>query len=80
MFICDLFAGHDGAAQSELDVFNKAGSNPSYYFGNAAWCLYHKNSEAEGWLRSGLRIYAHEKVYRYTYSLEQLGYLPLPTQ
>jgi tetratricopeptide (TPR) repeat protein len=79
VFLCDLFGGHEDVAQSELDVFNKTGENPSFYFANAAWCLYHKRPEdARGWLNSAGSIYEPWKASRYSSSLSELGYLPLP--
>jgi Tfp pilus assembly protein PilF len=79
VFLCDLFGGHDDAAQKEFAAFNAAGSNPSYYFGNVAWAVVHKNNEeARSWLNSAIHIYAPKKVLLYGASLENLGYLPLP--
>jgi tetratricopeptide (TPR) repeat protein len=79
VFLCDLFGGHEDAAQGELDAFNKVGANPSFYFANAAWYLYHKRPEdARSWLNSAARIYAPRKVFLYSSSLRELGYLPLP--
>jgi len=79
VFLCDLFGGHEDVAKGELDAFNKVGSKPSYYFGNAAWDLYHKNIEdARGWLVSASNIYAPQKNEFYASSLRELKYLPLP--
>jgi tetratricopeptide (TPR) repeat protein len=79
VFLCDLFSGHDADAQKELDVFNDAMGNPSYYFANAAWDLAHKNIEdARSWLLSASRIYPTRKNALYAQSLLDLGYLPLP--
>jgi tetratricopeptide (TPR) repeat protein len=79
VFLCDLYAGHKAAAQSELDVFNNVGGDPSYYFANAAWELYyHRPESARPWLASALRIYYPAKVQNYASSLVDLGYLPLP--
>jgi tetratricopeptide (TPR) repeat protein len=79
MFLCDLYGGHADAADKELAVFNQAGGNPSYYFGNAAYSLYHKNTEdGRGWLISAVQIYSQNKVNLYAASLKDLGYLPLP--
>ncbi len=79
VFLSDLFGGHDDLAKSELDAFNKAGSKPSYYFGNAAWDLFHKNIEdARGWLVSASNIYPPQKNEFYASSLRTLKYLPLP--
>jgi len=79
VFLCDLFGGHEDAAAKELDAFNKAGENASYYFSNAAWDLYHKKIEdARGWLISASHIYAPQKNGYYAQSLRDLGYLPLP--
>jgi tetratricopeptide (TPR) repeat protein len=79
VFLCDLFAGHEDVAKKELDVFNAAMGNPSYYFSNAAWSLVHKNLEdARGWLVSASRIYPPRKNQFYAQSLRDLGYLPIP--
>jgi len=79
VFLCDLFGGHEDQAKQELDVFNAAETHPSYYFGNAAWDLYHKNIEdARGWLTSAGNIYIPSKNQFYASSLKDLGYLPLP--
>ncbi len=79
VFLCDLLGGHEAAAKKELDVFNDAMGNPSYYFGNAAWDLVHKNIEdARGWLLSASRIYPPQKNAYYAKSLRDLGYLPIP--
>jgi tetratricopeptide (TPR) repeat protein len=79
VFLCDLFGNHEDQAKKELDVFNAAESHPSYYFGNAAWALYHKNTEdARSWLTSAGNIYQPSKNQFYAASLKDLGYLPLP--
>jgi hypothetical protein len=79
VFLCDLFGGHEDVAKGELDAFNKAGSKPSYYFGNAAWDLFNKNIEdARSWLVSASNIYAPQKNEYYASSLRTLKYLPLP--
>jgi hypothetical protein len=79
VFLCDLFGGHEAEAKKELDVFNVAEEHPSYYFGNAAWDLYHKNTDdARGWLTSAGNIYIPSKNQFYAASLKDLGYLPLP--
>ena len=79
VFLCDLLGGHEDVAKGELDAFNKAGSKPSYYFGNAAWDLFHKNTEdARSWLISASRIYTPQKNEYYASSLRDLKYLPLP--
>lgn len=79
VFLCDLFGGHLDVAKKELDAFNKAGSKPSYYFGNAAWDLFNKNIEdARGWLVSASNIYPPAKNEFYASSLRTLKYLPLP--
>lgn len=81
VFLCDLAGGHEDAAQKELAVFNAAGSNPSYYFGNLAWAVAHKDYvSARSWLISGVHIYAPKKILLYGSSLQDLGYLPLPKQ
>ncbi len=79
VFLCDLLGGHEAAAKAELDVFNAAMGNPSYYFSNAAWDLVHKNIEdARSWLLSASRIYPPRKNAYYAQSLRDLGYLPIP--
>jgi tetratricopeptide (TPR) repeat protein len=79
VFLCDLFGGHEDVAKKELDVFNDAMGNPSYYFSNAAWDLVHKNlDDARSWLLSASRIYPPEKNLYYAQSLRDLGYLPIP--
>jgi len=79
VFMCDLFGGHEHAAAQDLDVFNQAGSNASYYFANATWSLYHhKTEDARSWLMSAAKIYSHNKFMLYVASLSDLGYLPLP--
>lgn len=79
VFLCDLFDGHDAQAAKELAVFNDVGSNPSYYFANAAWSLYHKKiDDARGWLLSASNIYPSNKFLYYAKSLRDLGYLPIP--
>jgi len=87
VFLCDLFGGHETIAKQELDVFNAAMGNPSYYFGNAAWDLYHNNlDDARSWLSSAYRIYPQRKNAYYAQSLHDLGYLqkldiaPTPAQ
>jgi tetratricopeptide (TPR) repeat protein len=79
VFLCDLFGGHEAVAKKELDVFNDAMGNPSYYFSNAAWCLFHRDLEgARGWLTSASNIYPLRKNAFYAQSLRDLGYLPIP--
>lgn len=79
VFLCDLFGGHEAVASKELDAFNKIGSNPSYYFSNAAWDLYHKKTEEGwGWLNSAANIFAPRKNAYYASSLKDLGYLSPP--
>ena len=80
VFLCDLFGGHDDQAKKELDVFNAAMGNPSYYFSNAAWCLVHKDPDgARDWLMSASRIYPPRKNAYYAQTLRDLGYLPIPS-
>jgi Tfp pilus assembly protein PilF len=79
VFLCDLFGGHQDVAKKELDVFNSTMGNPSYYFANAAWDLYHRNlDDARDWLLSASRIYPPRKNAYYSQSLRDLGYLPIP--
>jgi tetratricopeptide (TPR) repeat protein len=79
VFLCDLFAGHEDQAKKELDVFNDAMGDPSYYFGNAAWYLvHHQLDKAREWLLSASRVYMPSKNEFYSQSLRDLGYLPIP--
>ena len=79
VFLCDLFGGHQDMAAKELAAFNAVGSNPSYYYANAAWSLVHKNTEdARSWLTSAVEIYTPQKNNYYSASLRDNGYLPLP--
>jgi Tfp pilus assembly protein PilF len=79
VFLCDLAGGHMDAAKKDLDAFDKFGGNPSYYFSNAAWSIYHKNyADARSWLQSAIHIYDPRKNSYYAESLIYLGYLPLP--
>jgi tetratricopeptide (TPR) repeat protein len=79
VFLCDLFGGHEAAAKKDLDVFNEVMGNPSYYFANAAWALYHRDLDtARDWFLSASRIYPPRKNAYYSQSLRDLGYLPIP--
>lgn len=80
VFLCDLFGGHLVEAKKELDVFNDAMSNPSYYFANASWELVvnRKIEPAREWLMSASRIYPPTKNAYYAQTLRDLGYLPIP--
>jgi tetratricopeptide (TPR) repeat protein len=79
VFLCDLFGGHEAQAKKELDVFDDVMGNPSYYFANASWDLYHKNiDDARSWLVSASHIYPAQKFTLYGQSLRDLGYLPIP--
>jgi Tfp pilus assembly protein PilF len=79
VFLCDLFGGHEDLAKSELAAINKKGDDASYYFANASWDLYHKNTEdARTWLVSASHIYTPKKFTTYGESLRYLGYLPIP--
>jgi tetratricopeptide (TPR) repeat protein len=79
VFLCDLYAGHEAVAKSELNAINDKGDDASYYFSNAAWDLYHKNIEdARTWLVSASHIYDPKKFTTYGATLRYLGYLPLP--
>lgn len=76
VFLCDLLGGHEDQAKKELDVFNAAMGNPSYYFSNAAWDLVHHNlDDARSWLTSAMRIYPQRKNAYYAQSLKDLGLL-----
>jgi Tfp pilus assembly protein PilF len=79
VFLCDLLGGHEDVAAKELEVMNQKAENPSYFFSNAAWSLYHKNIEdGRSWLTSALHIYPAAKNNFYALTLQDLGYLPLP--
>jgi tetratricopeptide (TPR) repeat protein len=79
VFLCDLAGGHEDVAKKDLDAFDQVDGNPSYYFGNAAWSIVHKNfDDARKWLESASRIYPARKNAYYAESLIYLGYLPLP--
>ena len=79
VFLCDLYGGHEDLAKSELDAINNKGDDASYYFANAAWDLYHKDTEgARTWLVSASHIYEPKKFTTYGATLRYLGYLPLP--
>ena len=81
VFLCDLLSGHDAVADKELDAFNQAGTNASYYFANIAWFLYHKKTnEARDWLKSAQNIYEPYKVDLYSATLIELHFLPLPPE
>jgi Tfp pilus assembly protein PilF len=78
IFLCDLFGGHEAQAAQELAVFNAAGRNPSYYYANVAWYIYHHDpGHARGFLDSATQIYEPAKASLYTANLVELGYLPL---
>ena len=79
VFLCDLFGNHPDIASQEFDAINKIGSGAPYYYANAAWSLFHHQTEdARGWLTSASQIYTPEKNTLYSRSLADLGYLPLP--
>jgi Tfp pilus assembly protein PilF len=74
VFLCDLLGGHEDAAAKEFDAFNRAGSNASYYFANAAWSLYHqKKDDARDWLTSAAHIYEPFKYKLYADSLIEIN-------
>lgn len=79
VFLCDLLSGKDAVADKELDAFNQAGTNASYYFANIAWFLYHKKTnDARDWIKSAKNIYQPYKFDLYSATLIELHYLPLP--
>ena len=79
VFLCDLYGGDMRKARAELEAFDLVASNPSYYFANVAWELYHKRPDsARPWLASAAHIYYPAKLENYSRSLIDLGYLPLP--
>jgi hypothetical protein len=81
VFLCDLYGGHETLANKELDEFNQAGTDASYYFANIAWFLYYKKTDhARDWLNSAYHIYEPYKIDLYSSTLTELGYLPLPDQ
>jgi tetratricopeptide (TPR) repeat protein len=78
VFLCDLFGGQEDTAARQLNLFDKAGGNASYYYANAAWLLFHdRPDDARSWLQSAWRIYPRRKCYNYESTLDELGYLPL---
>jgi tetratricopeptide (TPR) repeat protein len=78
VFLCDLFGGHEAQAKKELDGWDEE-TGPSYFFGQAAWDLVHKNpEEARSYLTSAQNIFPAGKNQFYAASLHDLGYLPLP--
>jgi hypothetical protein len=42
VFLCDLLGGHEGIAARDLGTLDQTGEQPSFYFGPAAWALYHQ--------------------------------------
>ena len=81
VFLCDLYGGHQEAAAKELQAFDVAGANASYYYSHAAWALYNKETaEGRRWIRSALYIYTAQKNHNYSSTLQELGYLPLPPE
>jgi len=77
VFVCDLFAGHQLDAKSELEAFNRAGSHPSYFYGNATWSFYHKQTEeGKGWIASASRIFPAKIQRFYSATLIDNGYMP----
>jgi len=82
VFVCDLFGGHEIAAESELETFKKEETHASYFFANATWSFYHKQpQEAQGWLDSARHIYPRKTYYFYSATLVDNGYIaPLPTE
>jgi tetratricopeptide (TPR) repeat protein len=78
VLLCDLYNAHDAAAGQELAAFNAAGKNASYYFGNIAWDLFHRNvNGARDYLQSAQAIYPPGKIRLYESNLVETGYLPL---
>jgi tetratricopeptide (TPR) repeat protein len=79
VFVCDLFAGHELASRSELETFNKAGTHPSYFYANATWSFYHKETDkARSWVNSAEHIYPRKTIYFYSATLVDAGYIKLP--
>ncbi len=77
-YLCDLMAGHEAAAKKERDAFDQLTPTPAYYFSNAAWELYHKNTDsARSWLVSAASIYPSGKIAYYALPLKDLGFLPI---
>jgi tetratricopeptide (TPR) repeat protein len=78
VYLCDLFGGHEEQAAKELDAFNQVADNASYYFANIASCVYRgQKEEAKPWIFAAGKIYSRNKMLQYSYSLLDLGYLPL---
>jgi len=80
VFVCDLFAGHEDVAKSEFDTFDKAKQNASYYYSKATWEFYHNRPlVAQTWIDAAAWMYPPKKVYFYSATLIDFGYLK-PTQ
>jgi Tfp pilus assembly protein PilF len=70
VYLCDLYGGSEDVAARELSAFNQDDSRASYYFANAAACLfYHKSDEARGWLTSADNIFSDAKFHLYADSV-----------
>jgi len=80
VFLCNLLGGHEDTAKKELAGWDEE-TGPSYFYGKAAWALFHKNpEEARSYLASALNIFPVSKNKFYASSLIDLGYLPLPAE
>jgi tetratricopeptide (TPR) repeat protein len=78
VFLCNLLSGHEDLAKKELSGWDEE-TGPSYFYGKAAWALFHKNPEdARSYLASAITIFPVSKNRFYAASLIDLGYLPLP--
>jgi tetratricopeptide (TPR) repeat protein len=82
VFVCDLFADHELAANSEFEAFKNGAPHASYYFANATWSYYHKQpDDAQSWITSAERIYPRKTIFFYSATLVQFGYMkPLPEE
>jgi hypothetical protein len=41
VFMCDLRGGHEAIAARDLGTLDRTGQQPSFYFGQGVWALYH---------------------------------------
>jgi|SRR5579871_4222556 len=78
VFLCDLYGGNEAQAKKTLDGWDEE-TGPSFFWGNAALALFHKDTEsARSWINSATTIFPPAKNQYYAQSLIDLGYLPLP--
>ena len=70
VFLCDMLGGHEGIAAQDLAAFSPEAKKPSYYFGTAAWDLYHSNRpEANKLLEKASKAFAQSTCEFYIASL-----------